>query len=221
MAGVKLLDALRAVAEAENGVVYTTAAGVLTFAVRSARYAAPVGLTLDATKAGQLADGFQLDTDDSLLVNDLTVTRPLGATQRVIDATSVTNYDTHENSVTLYLDSDTQALAAAQWQVFTSSNPVPRSSTIEVDVVAFANSGGNVAQLLTADVGTRIQVTTLPSDVSASSTADLFIEGIAPSVTKDTITIALTLSPVGASGSVFVFDDAVYGRFDSGGVFAY
>ena len=218
--GRSLLELLREVAEAELGVVYVDSAGVLTLGVRGARYTAAVALTLDATKPGQVADGFSADTDDGLMVNDYTVSRPEGATQRVVDAASVAAYDTQSDSATLYVDDDDQAKTSAEWRVYVSSQPQPRTSTLTVDLVAFVNSGGTAANLLGVEIGDRVQVTNLPSDVSASSTLDLFVEGVAWSIQKDRITCTLTTSPLGASGSVFVFDNATYGKFDTGGVFA-
>jgi len=219
-AGRPLLDCLREVAEAELGVVYIDSAGVLTLGVRGARYQAAVALTLDASKPGQVADGFTADTDDGLLVNDYTVSRPEGATQRVTDAASIAAYDTQADSASLYVDDDDQAKTAAEWRVFTSSQPQPRTSTLTVDLVGFASSGGTVANLLGVEIGDRVQVTNLPADVSATTTLDLFVEGVAWRIDKDRVTVTLTVSPMGFAGSVFVFDDATYGKFDTGGVFA-
>jgi hypothetical protein len=218
--GQSLISLLSQVAEAELGVVYVDSAGVLTLGARGSRYSAAVALTLDATKPGQVGEGFTAETDDGVLVNDYTVDRPAGARQRVVDQDSIDAYDLHSESATLYVDDDDQCQTAAEWRVFTASTPSPRTSSLTIDAVAFANSGGTVANLLGIELGDRVQVTNLPSDVVASSTLDLFVEGVAWRIDKERITVTLTVSPLGASGSVFVFDDATYGKFDSGGVLA-
>lgn len=218
--GQTLYALLRQVADAELGYVYVSSAGVLRFADRPARYDATVALTLDATKPGHVVDGLALTTDDGLLVNDLAADRPGGPTQRVVDLESVTAHGTQSESVTLYVDTDDQVRTLAQWRVFTASQPQPRSSQLTVDAVAFANNGGNVPALLSLELGQRIQVTNLPADMAASSTLDLVVEGLSWRIDKNRISVTLTVSPLGASGLVAMFDDASLGVFDTGGVFA-
>jgi hypothetical protein len=218
--GVQLLDALRQCAEAENGVVFIDREGVLRFSPRSDRYAATSVLTLNASLGGHVAPDFTYVTDDSLIVNDVTVTRPGGATQRCVDAASVTAYETQDETITLYLDTDVEASAAAEWRVYSNSTPLPRASALSVDVVAFEANGGDVNALLELEVGSVITVTNLPPDLSVESSVDLFVEGIAWKVDSASATVTLTTSPIGAAGSVFIFDDPVYGVFDGPGRFA-
>jgi hypothetical protein len=219
--GQPLLDALRACAEAENGVVFVDREGVLTFAPRSERYGAAVAFTLDAQKAGQVGDDFTYTTDDSLLLNDVTVSRPNGATQRVVDATSVTAYETHDESLTLYLDSDNEARSAAQWRVYANSTPRPRGSQLDIELNGAAGSGASVTDLLPVDIGQRINVDNLPADVAATATADLFVEGVAWRIEKDRALLSLTTSPVGAAGAVWILEDPTWGSLDGPGVLAY
>jgi hypothetical protein len=218
--GQTLYALLRQVADAELGYVYVSNTGVLRFADRPARYDATVALELDATKPGHVVDGLVLTTDDGLLVNDLTAERPGGAPQRVVDAASVTAHGPQTDSATLYVDTDDQVRTLAQWRVYTASSPQPRSSQLTVDAVAFANNGGDVAGLLSLELGQRVQVTNLPADMAASSTLDLVVEGLAWRVDKNRISVTLTVSPLGASGLVAMFDDESLGVFDTGGVFA-
>lgn len=218
--GKPLLTALREVAEAELGVVYVAADGVLTFATRETRYNAPVALTLYADRPGHVGGDFEVNTDDALICNDYTVERIGGATQRVVDQASVDAYDTAAESAALYVGTDDQALTAAQWRVNTTSEPQPRPSSLTVDVVAFANSGGNVAALLGIEVGARVQVRNLPADVTGSTTLDVFVEGVRWVIDKNSIKATLTASPIGAAGAVFILDDATYGALDGVGVLA-
>ncbi len=219
--GVSLLDALKTIAEAEQGVIYVNGSGVLTFAARAVRYAAPVYVTLDATKGGQVMSEAEFITDTSNLVNDVSASRPGGPTLRVVDATSVSNYDTHDKTITLYVSTDSQAQNAAEWIVYTNSSPEARTDSVTVNVVGYANSGGDVAALLSAEVGARLASTNLPADVSATSTVDLFIEGIRDSITKSSWLRTFTTSAVGTSGAVMVLDDTAYGRLDTGGSLAF
>jgi Concanavalin A-like lectin/glucanases superfamily len=216
--GVGLLDLIRQCAEAELGVGYVDADGKLTLAPRDARYGAGVGLTLDART--QLGTAFTLTTDDGLLVNDVTASRPGGATIRVVDDESVAAYDTHDDTVTLYVNTDEQVTSLAEWRVFTASQPGPRCTSVTVDAVAYEAAGGDVVELLTADMGTRLSITNLPSDTSADATLDLFIEGVSVRLDLHGPVFTFTTSPVGASGSVWIIEDPVYGLIETGGVIA-
>jgi hypothetical protein len=215
--GAALLDLLRQCAEAEDGVTYIAGNGLLTFAPRSIRQTATSAYTLDATLAGHVGDGFTYTTDDSLVLNDLTVTRPGGITQRVTDAASITAYETHDDTLTLYVDTDEQIIGAAEWMVGTHATPALRGSQIDVELRAFSETGGDLNALLATDVGTLITVGNLPTDVAPSSSVSLFVEGIAGRIEKDRVTFTLTTSP--QQPHIFTFDDPVYGLFDGVGVF--
>lgn len=221
VAGRTLIEVLSAVADAEGGFVYVDEAGILRLSGRAARFAATVGLTLDASKAGQVLDSFGLVTNDQFLLNDYTVTIPDGYSARVQDTTSQDSYDVHDAEETLYLDSGTQALAKAQWDVYNLKTPAARSDTIDVDLVAYANSGGNVANLLNADIGTKVTVTNLPTDISSTSSLSFYIDGIRHRITKSQWIVSLTTSPVGQYASVALLNDATLGKLDTGGVLAW
>ncbi len=211
-AGVTLLDAIAEVATTELGAAYLSDAGVLTFATASTRYNKATGLTLNASKAGQvLAGDLDFRTDSDFLVNDVTATRDGGTEQRAQDATSIAAYDTVSRRVTLVADNDTVCLNWAQWSVATGKDPLPRCESVTVDALAFAATGGNVADLLNADVGTKVRIDNLPADIYPSSTLDLFIEGVEDEVTKDTYRIKFTTSPVALEDTVWILDTDLLG----------
>ena len=219
--GVALLDALKACAEAENGYVAVDSAGVLRFSPRTDRYAASSSLTLNAQLGGHVGDDFTYITDDSLIVNDVTVTRPGGPTQRAVDTDSVAAYDTQDESLTLYLDTDAEAQAAAQWRVFSYSEPLARASGLTIDLAAFAANAGNVPALLSLELGSVVTITNLPDDVSVTSSVDLIVEGVSWRVGTSGAQVSLTTSPLGSAGVAFIFDDSTFGAFDGAGRFAY
>lgn len=209
--GKSLLDALTEVARVEGGSVYVNDAGVLTFACAATRYGTTVGVTLDATKAGQVDPDTEIPTDDADLINDSTATLPNGTRYRTVDATSVSAYDTHDETETLYTASDAVALNWTQWRVAQFKTPAPRLTEVPVNVVGYANSGGNVANLLNAEVGTKLQITNLPSDTAATSTLTLLIEGIRDEIRKDSWIRTFTTSPIGLNDSGWVLGTSALG----------
>lgn len=203
-AGRSLLDVINECATAEGGVVYVSDTGVLTFATSRTRYNTSVGLTLDATKAGQVSAETEIPTTDQDLINDSSATRYGGGTFRTVDTASVDAYDLHDESETLYLALDAHALNWTQWRVAQFADPAPRLNEIPVNVVGYANSGGNVANLLNAEIGTKLQVTNLPADVSATSTLTLLVEGIRDVIGKDVWVRTFTTSPLGLNDTGWI-----------------
>lgn len=210
-AGRSLLDLLDECATVEGGVLYVSTTGVLTLSTSGSRYNTTTGLTLDASKAGQVTSGVELTTNDGLLVNDSSASRPNGPVQRTIDATSVTNYDTHSESVSLPFALDVIALNWTQWRVGQFDTPAPRLESVTVNVVGYANSGGNVANLLNAGIGTKLSITNLPADVSSSGTLALLIEGVRDDWRKDDYLITFTTSPVGLNDTVWILGTDLLG----------
>lgn len=210
-AGKSLLDAVNECATTEGGVAYVSDTGVLTFATSTTRYNTAVGVTLDATKAGQVSADTSLATTDQDLVNDSSATRYGGSTFRTVDTASVDAYDLHDESETLHLALDAHALNWTQWRVAQFDTPAPRLDSVPVDVVAYANSGGNVANLLNAEIGTKIRITNLPADVSATSTLDLMIEGLRDEIGVQNWVRTFTTSPIGLNDTVWVLGTDLLG----------
>jgi hypothetical protein len=210
--GQDLLGLLTDVAQTELGALFVNDAGVLTLATAASRYNQAVAVTLDASKAGHvLADSIDFRTDTDSLINDSTATGTSGSAQRTADATSINDYDSHDEAEQTLHRLDAQALNWTQWRVASFKDPRPRSEDVVVDVVAYANSGGNVAQLLNAEIGQRLQQINMPTDTSATSTVDLFIEGIEYQVLKDTFRIKFTTSPLGLENTVWKLGTSLLG----------
>lgn len=210
-AGRSLLDLINECAVAEGGSLYVSDTGVLTLATSTTRYNTSVGVTLDATKAGQVSADTEIPTTDQDLINDSSATRSGGGTFRTVDTTSVDAYDLHDESETLYLALDAHALNWTQWRVAQFKAPAPRLNEVPVNVVGYANSGGNVANLLNAEIGTKLRVSNLPADVSSSSTLDLMIEGIRDEIRKDSWVRIFTTSPVGLNDTVWILGTDLLG----------
>lgn len=210
-AGKSLRDALNECAIAEGGVLYVSDTGVLTMATSRTRYNTAVGVTLDASKTGQVAPDTEVLTNDQDLINDSSATRYGGPTFRTSDATSIDSYDLHDEAETLHLALDAHALNWTQWRVAQFKDPAQRLNEIPVNVVGYANSGGNVAQLLNADIGTKLRLSVLPTDVSATTPLDLMIEGIKDEIRKNEWIRTFTVSPIGLNDTVWILGTDLLG----------
>jgi hypothetical protein len=212
-----LLDAANEVAIAEASAVYLDRSGVLRLAARDKRYSTAVAFTVPATAIDK---GTGFATDMGAVVNDVTVSRPGGITARSVDAASVTAYDTHDSTTTVYLSSDSQAVDMAAFLANLNSQPVPRISGISVDLVSSA-ALVDEASILAAEVGDRFQVTGLPSASTPAATLDLIVDGVTDTVTSTSWRRALVATQLDASATVWVLDDATYSVLNSTTVLAF
>lgn len=217
LAGKSLQDAVVEVASVENGVAYLDRNGILTFAPRTVRYRASSAITLDATKPGHVNADARTVTNDAFLLNDFTATPASGTAFRYADATSVTAYDTASDAITLLARNDDTASGLAEWRVLSFKDPRARfDGVFEVDVVAYANGGGNVAALLTTDIGSKATLTNMPTHMAPTGSMALFVEGITPVITKDAFKLRFNTSPVALEDSTFIAGDATFGVIGAG-----
>ena len=211
IAGVALPEALKAVAEAEFGVVSVDGSGRVTFTERSRRYNASPTLTLDA-RTHVIGGLGGLNRNDADLLNDVTYSRPDGATQRSVDQASIDVYGAMTDSKTLFLDSDAQVASAAQWASHARSAPQPKAPTLTVSLLTLHYSGLAAAALGLA-VGSLVRVTNLPAGAPASS-IDLFVEGLRWDMGSADIRLAIYTSAASTS-SVWKLDSASYSQLGS------
>lgn len=213
--GKAYLDATQECAAVEDGVSFLDRTGVMRFHLRGVRLGASVGLTLGSADV-EPDTGIVSDTDR--VVNDVTVTRVGGATQRYVNPYSVAYYGTQDDSIDLACETDEQALNAAEWIVYERGYPDERIDSVTVDLVSKAATV-DLTDALTADISTLVELT-LPTPVAPSSTLSLFVEGISDSITESSWRRTFTTSNAAKRLGVFTLDDDALGVLDTGGVLA-
>lgn len=213
--GVSALEALDAVGDAELSPAFISAAGVPTLVSRDSRYNAAIALSVTAK---DVAPGVSFVLNDQNLVNDVKGTRVGGAEVRQVNAASVAYYGSRTETMSLIVDSDVQMAAVVQWNATVRAEPAPRTDSLRIDGWA-KQATVDLDDLLALDVGSRVNVTGLPSTAPAA-TLDLFTEGIADTFNTDGWQRTLNTSPVGQSGSVWQLDSATYSVLGSTTVLA-
>ena len=217
LAGKSAFSALTECADAERGVAFSSPAGVVTFHSRSHRYNATSSFTL---LGSDVEPGLVFTTDDQNLINDATVARYGGGTQRFVNADSADKYDTYDVSLSLYTSDDTFTASLAQYLVNTYGEPSARSSAVEVDLYSKAATAP-VTSILAATIGTRFTMDSLPDSSSAPSTSvDLFVEGVSGSVNDREWKWRANTSPVNAS-AVWSLDSTSYSQLDTTTILAF
>jgi hypothetical protein len=203
------LAAFKQVASSEAGLFFISGDDVATLHSRVRRQlAAPISITLAADQCGP---DLQFVLDDTLLINDVSVSRIGRTVTRVIDQASIDeNQGVYAANIDTLLNTDTEAIDRATYTLSTYGHPQPRAGQISVD----AHSLGTVwPQMLGSEIGQRIQVTGLPAEALASS-LELWCEGIEDTITDATWTFDMDTSPV-RDTPVFILDDPTYGTLDT------
>lgn len=212
IAGKSTLDALNDCGDAELAPVRLAADGTPALAARSIRYNAAVALSLTPADIGTEVS---FVINDEALINDTTAIRPdPGASElRVINAASVARYGTHDESLTINVADDTQLASITQWRANSRAEPAPRTATLQI-AAWIKQATVNLVNLTALDVGSRVQVTGLPSTAPAT-VLDLFVEGFSDTFNTTGWLRTLNTSSVGASGSVWQLDSSSYSQLDS------
>jgi hypothetical protein len=194
--GKQPVEAMREAEHTENGVLFLSGAGLLTFHKRSRRYNTTPAVTYNAN---QLAAWPVFPADDFGLTNDMTVSRPQGSPARSVNQASIDDFGLYRDEAEIIADSDTDTRAVAEWRVNTYGTPRVRVPNITVEVNKLERVGSSlVAGTLAAEIGTRIKVQSLATQAPASS-VELFIEGWTERISKTVWFIEFNTSPADAS----------------------
>jgi hypothetical protein len=218
--GEQVIGAMEAVAETEDGVVFDAGDGTLTFHSRDHRYGSVSAFTLDCAN-GDIETGLEPTLDDQGMVNIMTASRPSGVTVTAYNQESIDgatgDFGEYRKSIEVLTTIDTEVQSRADWAVNRFGFPRVSVPNVEVDVVSCA--AALQADLLVAEIGTRLTLDNLPSQAPAS-TMDFFVEGIRYSITDSTFKVGFNTSAANYA-NVWILDSASFSQLDSTTVLAY
>lgn len=185
--GMTLGDALTDVATAEGGVIQTNR-GTLTLIGRSNWSDPATTLTLNAA-TGQVDLPTTWRDDTQGLLNDVTVSRPNGASQRIVNAASVAADGVAQTSITANVNSDRDAADMAGWLVAVGVQEHVDCPTLTVNLYVRNSASLTMAvcALKTFDI---VTLTNLPASAPAS-TMSFQVQGGTLTVGADTFTAEL------------------------------
>jgi len=208
--GKTLTTALNEVATTDQGATDIDRSGLLRFAGRDLRRGVPSVVTLDA-RTDILSDFEGLPFNDEGLLNDVTVSRVGGATQRAVNAASALELGTISESIEVYVETDDQALSLAEWLANINAEPQLRAPVIKVSMAALAaRSPSKVDAVMALERGQRITVSDLPDGLPATE-LDLFVEGLSDAWGKNDWIRTITTSSLWRNGAVWILGDPFYG----------
>lgn len=195
------LQLMRETEVTENGLVFFSRIGELTFQGRDHRYNATPWEIYDVA-AGDVEEGLLFIEDDTSLVNEAVYSQPEGVTQKVRNQESIALFDRYNKTETLYTTDPNEVLAAAQWVVNQRGTPQPRCPTVAVDM----RTQDGVMNTLEIELGDMIRLTNLPDQAPAAE-MDMFVEGYHERISEEAWTITLNCTPADAE-TVWVLDSS-------------
>lgn len=211
-----LLDAIQLVESSEFGGFFIDAEGNATFFSRDT-----ISKKADETPTVFADDGsaitynqIEFANDDTLLVNDVTVTRLNGTSQNVFDQTSIDTYFLHSGKRDgILVQTDAEALDQAQTLLVARKDTTDRidSMTINLDD---SNAVSKIVAGLNLEIFDLVNVTkTVPG--GSTITKELFVQGLQHDITNNIFTTKiLTSEPL---IQAFILDSTTsQGRLDSG-----
>lgn len=192
------LSALQKVEETEQGALFVTAAGAVRFIARDNLLKAPYA-TSQATfgdSGSELEYGdLTYQYDDSLIYNEVTVSRTEGTAVTVKDATSQTRYLRRTRTIDgLLHQSDTTSIDLANYVLGHYKDPVLRVTGMRLEPSA-ANESTHFPQALGRELMDRVTVLRRPQNLGAAISQDSQIQGITHTVTPVEWVTTWDLSP--------------------------
>jgi len=211
-----LLGALQLVESSEFGGFFIDAEGNATFLSRDT-----ISQKADETPTVFADDGtgisyqqIEFANDDTLLVNDVTVTRLNGTSQNVFDQTSIDTYFLHSGKRDgILVQTDTEALDQAQTLLVARKNTTDRIDSMTLNLLD-SSAPTKIVAGLNLEIFDLVNVTkTVPG--GSTITKELFVQGMQHDITQTMFdTKILTAEPL---IQAFILDSTTsQGRLDSG-----
>lgn len=219
LAGVKVWEAMKAVGASEGGRLSLSATGVPTLTSRQEEWSLATSPPVVVVPVGYIDHGdLVVQGDKQYLKNRVSGTRDGGAQQVAENIASRAWFDVYEDDLgTLLVLTDEEVYDRCRWVANMYGEPEPRLSSVTIDLLTAPTA--LVELVLEADVGSRIQVSDLPSQAPAP-TVDLIVEGWSESVTQESWSRTLNTSPA-AFQQPFTLNHTVFGVLDGPNPLAY
>ena len=190
------LELLQRLAESEQGRLFIDAEGKVTFHTRSrplmdtAETDVQYTFSDSGSGVGTRDGSLQVTLDDRHVYDAATVTRVGGVEQRAQSIAKPVRTRTLDD---LYLSTDAQALAIAEWIVFRYGRALVRTEAWEIDPETKATDWPDILGL---EIGHRIQHDITPGGIGSSLELDQHIELIEHEITTEEWILTMNGSPV-------------------------
>ena len=213
-ADTELLNYLQLVTASEQGYLYMSAAGVLTFKGRSSVLNPIASATFNTTGTAISYQTLINQFGDELLYNNINTQSPAGAVQTTSNAASIALYQAQQYSLLNLLNSTTAEVAGlGNYLLGKYQNPVVRFTGLSTQLTALSLANQNL--LFSLDL---TNITTVEKNyVTGTPLTDsqtLIISGINHSITPASHIISYTFEATDGN-QYLTLDDAIFGTLNN------
>lgn len=203
--GRSALEHLREVERTESGKVYASRIGpIVTLQGRSVRYNPTSALSI--LYADYEPDDFTLAYDTQKVANTLTLTRPGGATQRMVQAVSRAARGPMGRGIDTLCTTDLVVTDLGNWLLQRYATPSLELRGIRIE--AYTMGLGTYRTLMAVDISSVMTVTSMPSQAPSSSMSAT-VEGWREDISEAQHFFQFLTSKT-FTDTVWVLDDAAY-----------
>jgi hypothetical protein len=212
--GTALLNYLQTVTTSEQGYLYMSADGTLTFKGRNQVLTAVSGATFNGGVSDIRYQTLTNEFGDELLYNYILTESPAGPQQVATDAASVNQYQTQTYSQTSLLNATvTEVADIGQYLLGKYKQPVLRFTGLSTQMLALTEAQQNISfNLDLTSIATVIKTFVAGAPTTVSQT--LIVSGISHNITPGSHIVTYTFESTDGN-QFFTFDSLIFGTFDN------
>jgi hypothetical protein len=214
------LNYLQQINTSEQGYLYMSADGTLTFKGRSSVLNPVSGATFNGDGTGLPFNSLMNQYGDELLYNIINTQSPAGAIQTTSNATSIAQYQAQSYSLLDLLNSTTTEVASlGSYLLGRYKNPILRFNGLQTQLSAMTTAQQNIAlalDLTSICTVTKNFVTGTPS----SDSQTLIVSGVNHTITPGNHVVSYTFESTDAN-SYFTLDDSIFGTLSTSNLLSF
>ena len=210
----EVLNYLQQVTTSEQGYLYMSAAGILTFKGRTSVLNPISGATFDTTGTGLPMQSIENQFGDELLYNYIITQSPAGAAQTTSSATSIAAYQTQQYGVlNLLNDTVTEVAALGNYLLGKYQDPVLRFTGISTQLATLTEANQNIC--LTLDLTSIATVVMAYSTGTPTTvTQTLIVSGVSHNITPQSHIISYNFESTDGN-QYMTLNNSIFGILDT------
>ena len=208
------LNYLQLINTSEQGYLFMSANGTLTFKGRSSVLNPVAGATFNTDGTGLPYQTLVNQFGDELLYNYIITQSPAGAVQTTSDAASVALYQAQQYALTNLLNSTTTEVAGlGNYLLGKYKNPVLRFTGLSTQMSALSATNQNIVlNLDMTSIATVVK--NFVAGTPATETQTLIVSGIAHNITPGSHIVSYTFESTDGN-AYFTLNDAIFGTLST------
>jgi hypothetical protein len=208
------LNYLQQINTSEQGYLFMSANGTLTFKGRSSVLNPVAGATFNTDGTGLPYQTLINQYGDELLYNYIITQSPAGAVQTTSNATSIALYQAQQYALTDLLNSTTTEVAGlGNYLLGKYQNPVLRFTGLSTQMAALSSANQNIVLALDL-TGICTVVKNFVTGTPATETQTLIVSGVSHNITPGSHIVSFTFESTDGN-QYLTLDNAIFGTLDN------